>query len=91
MSNFVNKLNRMEHTYQRNVEEIEKSLRNIGVNILDDSGCYRPFLEVLTDIKERWNKFSNDEKETEIIKDSVAQSIAGIRDKEILKCILECQ
>lgn len=88
MSNFVNKLNRMEHTYQVNIEEIGEVLHKIGISVCDDYGCYKPFLEILTDIKQIWDKLPDDEN-SNITKSYIAQSIVGIRDKNILISVLE--
>lgn len=102
MDNLVNKLYRMEHTYKANIEEVGKSLSKIGVNIVDANGDYRCFLEVLTDVKEQWDKlldynnrhfdsenFFDRESEIAVMKISIAQSVVGVRDGITLLGILE--
>lgn len=46
-----------------NLEEAEKVLNEIGVNIKDNEGNYRNFLEVLQDIQNKFEMLNGDYKE----------------------------
>lgn len=43
-----------------NLEEAEKVLNEIGVNIKDNEGNYRNFLEVLQDIQNKFEMLNGD-------------------------------
>lgn len=83
---FDNKLKRINKTYQLNIEEIEKSLLNIGINIKKNEKEYKPFSDVLQEISMQWETLSTDE--NKFIKEYICRVVAGIRDMNFLKAII---
>lgn len=51
MNTLENDLKRMKQTYETSIKDIEKSLRIINVNIREEDGKYKPFLEVINEVQ----------------------------------------
>lgn len=79
MSILEDDLKRMEQTYEMLIDRVEKSLRTINIDIREEDGKYKPFLEVINGVQKAFKKLSN-KKEDEILKEFVLQSIVGIID-----------
>ena len=58
------------------LNDVEKSLKNVGISLTDDSGEFRSMSDVLGDVSEKWDSLSNVEQS------NIATTIAGVRQKE---------
>lgn len=90
MKNIIKTLSRIEYKFQRDIEEANKQLKNIGINVYDEVGIQKSFLKIICELKEIYKKLPND-KNSDIIKSSVSQSIAGIMDANTLMYIMESE
>lgn len=75
---FDNKLKRISETYYFNIEEIEKELLKIGINIKRNEKEYKSFFEVLEELSVQWETLSTHN--NRFIKKWICKVIAGIRD-----------
>jgi len=82
-----NTLKRINETYQNNIEQIEKELLNIGIDIRKNKNEYRLLPKVLEEISTQWDELSLEE--NKFIKIWICQTIAGIRDKNYLIALID--
>jgi len=72
---------------QLKTNDAEKVLRNIGIEMCDPDGSYRPFNEVMTDLGKtiKHIRETTDEKQFEILRDNIYHILVGIRYKNQFK------
>jgi hypothetical protein len=65
------------------LNDVAKSLKNVGISLTDDSGEFRSMSDVLGDVSEKWDSLSNVEQS------NIATTIAGVRQKEKFLVLME--
>jgi len=80
-------LERINNTYQNNLEHIEKVLLNIGINIRKDKYELKSLSEILKKISMKWDELSTEE--NKFINKWICISIAGIKDANYLSVLID--
>ena len=80
-------LERIDNTYQNNLEHIEKVLLNVGINIRKDKYELKSLLEILKKISIKWDELSTEE--NKYINKWICMSIAGIKDANYLSVLID--
>ena len=70
------------------IKQVSKTLNNIGINMFDNDGNYRPFNEVMIDLGATFKKLraNMDQHEFELLKYYVLTSICGHRYRNEFMC-----
>jgi len=79
-------LERINNTYQNNLEHIEKVLLNVGINIRKDKYELKSLSEILKKISMKWDELSTEE--NKFINRWICISIAGIKDANYLNVLI---
>ncbi|MDD2470167.1 MAG: hypothetical protein PHI22_04495 [Bacilli bacterium] len=63
------------------IENVSKCLNNIGINMVDEKGSFRPFNEVMIDLGEKLRRmrYVMKKKEFELTKSYILNTICGVR------------
>jgi len=80
-------LEKINNTYQNNLEQIEKVLLNIGINIRKDKDELKSLSEVLEEISTKWDELSTEE--NKFINKWICMNIAGIKDENYLRVLID--
>jgi len=80
-------LERIDNTYKNNLEYIEKILLNVGINIRKDKYELKSLSEILEEISMKWDELSTEE--NKFINKWICISIAGIKDANYLKVLID--
>ena len=80
-------LEKINNTYQNNLEHIEKVLLNVGINIRKDKYELKPLSEILKKISMKWDELSTEE--NKFINKWICVSIAGIKDANYLNVLID--
>ena len=80
-------LERINNTYQNNLEHIEKVLLNVGINIRKDKYELKSLSEILKKISMKWDELSTEE--NKFINKWICMSIAGIKDENYLRVLID--
>jgi len=70
-------LEKINNTYQTNLEHIKKVLLNVGINIRKDKYELKLLSEILKKISMKWDELSTEE--NKFINKLICMSIAGIK------------
>lgn len=70
-----------EDLRQNEINDAEKVLKNIGINMHESDGNYRPFNEVMTDLGKAIKNIreNTDEKQFEIMRSHIYRFLVGLR------------
>ena len=80
-------LERINNTYQTNLEHIEKVLLNVGINIRKDKYELKSLSEILKKISDKWDELSTEE--NKFINKWICMSIARIKDVNYLSVLID--
>lgn len=84
---YDNTIKRINETYQLNIKEIEKTLLNVGINIRKNKDEYKLLPQVLEELSLQWEALFTEE--NKFIKKWICKVIAGIRDTNFLKRLID--
>lgn len=68
-----------------NINNVEKSLRDVGIQLRDSANDFRDIQDVISDLGKVWNTL------TEVEQNNIAKQVAGIRQKEQFLALMEHQ
>jgi len=80
-------LERINNTYQTNLEHIEKVLLNVKINIRKNKDELKSLSEILEEISTKWDELSTEE--NKFINKWICMSIAGIKDENYLRVLID--
>lgn len=66
-----------------NLNDVEKALGALGINIRDSVSSFRDFDDIMDEIASKWNTY------TDVQKSGIATSLAGVRQRENLLTLFE--
>lgn len=66
-----------------NLNDVEKALGALGINIRDSVSSFRNFDDIMDEIASKWNTY------TDVQKSGIATSLAGVRQRENLLTLFE--
>lgn len=66
-----------------NLNDVEKTLGALGINIRDSVSSFRDFDDIMDEIASKWNTY------TDVQKSGIATSLAGVRQRENLLTLFE--
>lgn len=66
-----------------NLNDVEKALGALGINIRDSVSSFRDFDDIMNEIASKWNTY------TDVQKSGIATSLAGVRQRENLLTLFE--
>lgn len=66
-----------------NLNDVEKALGALGINIRDSVSSFRNFDDIMDEIDSKWNTY------TDVQKSGIATSLAGVRQRENLLTLFE--
>ena len=79
----ITKASATEGTLAEDISKAEESLRAVGVLVRDDANEFRDMTDIMTDLGKVWNTLSSVEQS------NISYQVAGIRQTNILKSLLE--